>query len=288
LPAAASIDVNRFFPAIGAAPTMAPFAATNPHAVDKDKTATDFIKERQELNKAMGVSDTPQAELEKSLRDKKANEPEEKNRIVGENIVGLGALIAGAGGKNPIQNIALSSSQALKQYQSDMDKFRKAQDEREKALNEIAVANNEIKLGYVKDGMLRRDAAQKNFRDSELKITEIGTHYAGVQGQVAAHNFATINTAETARGSAAVQAELSRQQIAAQIQIARANIAARGDRVPSEIQLLEWAQSSPRNMATLMSVQAAKHPATGPEAVLKSLGGGNVPPRPANAVQPSK
>jgi hypothetical protein len=281
--AAAPVDVNRFFPAIGAAPTMAPFARTNPYESDRNKSALEYIAEQQTANQAMGVSDTPQAELKKSLLAKQANEEKDKNRIDAENIIGLGALILGAGGKNAFQNIGLSSSKALKQYQSDMDKFKKAQDDRNKALNEIAVADNEIKRGYVTTGMARQQAGLKDVRAADLTIADMENRYNASAAQLAGQNYSTRTAAETARGTAAANFSISQQEIAARIRAAQIAAAASGGRTTVEREVYEQLRKdgmSAKDAYELM--MGLKKPLTGVEALLQNAGiggaGGNPPP----------
>lgn len=215
------IDVGKYFPAVTGAPTMPAFSMKNPYEEAKPKTAGDYVRELQALNKEFGVSENPQAAYEQELRAQQAGAAKAQSDARLWALFNAGITMAGAGGKNAIQNIALSTRQAAGQYQKDMQDLAKLEADRKKALNEIAVANNAIKRGQVESGLNKRDAAQEKVNEATLKIGEIGTRYEGVRGQQAAAVFGDTLRAQTAKGQTQAQADISAQEIAARLQSAR-------------------------------------------------------------------
>jgi len=215
------IDVGKYFPAVTGAPTMPAFSMENPYKAEAAKTPGEFIREQQALNKEFGVSENPQAEYERELRAQQAGAAKAQSdaRLWALFNAGIGA--ASAGGKNGFQNIALSTRQAAGQYQKDMQDLAKLEAERKKALNDIAVANNQIKAGQVTAGLNKRDAAQEKANEAGLKIGEIGARYEGARGQQAAAVFGDTLRAQTAKGQAQAQADVSAQEIAARLTAAR-------------------------------------------------------------------
>jgi hypothetical protein len=72
--------------------------------------------------------------------------------------------------------------------------------------------------------------------------------------------------------------QISRDEIAARIKAAQISAASSGGRVPSEIQVMEWAQRSPGNMQTFLTMQAGKRAEDPLKALIANAVGGNAPP----------
>ena len=272
------IDVGKYFPAVTGAPTMPAFSTENPYKDAAAKTAGDYVREIQALNKEFGVSENPQAAYEQELRAQQAGAAKAQSDARLWALFNAGITMAGAGGKNAIQNIALSTRQAAGQYQKDMQDLAKLEADRKKALNEIAVANNAIKRGQVESGLNKRDAAQEKVNEATLKIGEIGTRYEGVRGQQAASVFNTVTDANTAKAKTQAQADVSAQESASRITAARISADAavsRGEITKDQrAAILSKMEKDKLTFAEAYEwAMGLSHPPTVPAALLKGIGG---------------
>jgi hypothetical protein len=187
------------------------------------------------------------------------------------------------------------------------EKFEAQKDKRDEALQAIKVAQNEIKIGRVKTGIEQLNTATKNYNEAQGRIEDMTARRQEKQAETNMRAYELQTARDTAVGQVSAQADIemrkmaqalqiSRDEIAAKIKAAQISAAASGGRVPSEIQVMEWAMSDPKNMKTFLTMQAGKRAETDP---LKALiaaalnpggagGAGGVPPRPDNAVKPAK
>jgi hypothetical protein len=291
--------VSKYFAPLGTAPSIGPLTATNRY--EKPKSAEEYITQHRDLLKKFGVEENPYAEREAALRAKQAAAGEDQNRADAWNIIQLGADIARSRG-GVGQALSTGISRGVERKLASDKEFAAAKDKRDEALQAIKIAQNEIKIGHVKTGIEQLNTATKNYNDAETKLDEMRARRQEQEASLGMEGFKTKAQRDTVVGQVSAQADIemrkmaqalqiSREEIAAKIKAAQISAAASGARVPSEIQVMEWAQRSPGNMQTFLTMQAGKRTQNPMDAALADIlrgGGGGVPPRPDNAVKPAK
>ena len=281
--AAQEFNASKYFLPIGNAPDLGPVTATNPY--EKPKSTEEYINEHKALLKKFGVEENPYAEREAALRAKQAAAGDERSRADAWNLVQTGAQILGTPGHWSRGVGTGIAAGAARKVASD-EKFEALKDKRDEALAAIKVAQNEIKIGHVKTGIEQLNTATKNYNDAQGRIEDMTARRQEQQAQLAGQVYGTQTIAETARGQAAVQAELEIKKLAQQLQISEAQLKAEyakigamrasgGPRTPAEIQLVERLIKDPefaRGYEKYMSIKK-------PEDPLKSMIAGTVGPQ---------
>ena len=303
---AAPFNVDKYFRPVGNVPDLGALTATNPY--EKPKTAAEYIAQNKELLKQFGVEENPYAEREAALRGKQASAGDERNRADAFNMIQIGAQIAGDP-RRAAQAISAGLYRGVERKLASDKEFEAQKDKRDEALQAIKIAQNEIKAGHVKTGIAQLESATKNRNDAQFKLDEMTARRQEQQANLGMEGLRVQTQSDIARGQAGVQADLeqrrlaqalqiSREEIAAKLQAARisaAASAARGERtsIPMEVYKAELAagRTPAQAFETVKRIEAAGRE-SGVDQMIRGAvtggGAGGVPPRPANAVQPSK
>jgi len=265
-PAAQPFDIKKYFEPLGKAPTIADVAATNPY--EKARSVEEYMTEGQNLRKKFGITEDPTAEYRKELEREKAGLDKQRSRESALNMIQTGALMFGTPG-GARQAISGGIAQLAEGEKKLDDKIRTQEKELRKAQYDLGLAKYNIDSGRLKEGTAQRDSALERFNTAELKLADLREKRAETRAQLESDVYRTEAQRGIAMGQVSAQADIemrkmaqalqiSREEIAAKIKAAQISAAASGGQVPSEIQVMEWAQRDPKNMQTFLTMQAGK------------------------------
>lgn len=129
--------------------------------------------EVEDMYKKAGISMDPFAEYKKSLGEEKAQSAADRREAGWLRVLeaGLGTL----GGESPygFVNIGKGSQAAAKGAMEDIKEFKKLDRERNRALGQIAVAENDLKRGVTDKKISRYDDAMQRYNAADMKLSEL-------------------------------------------------------------------------------------------------------------------
>lgn len=134
-----------------------------------EKTATEV----EEMYKKAGVNMDPYAEYRASLEAEKAKTAEEKRESGWMRALEAGLGILGETSPYGFVNIGKGSQAAARGAAEDIKEFRKLDRERNRALGQIAVAENDLKRSVTDKKISRFDDALQRYNAADAKISEL-------------------------------------------------------------------------------------------------------------------
>lgn len=129
--------------------------------------------EVEEMYKKAGVSTDPFAEYKKSLAEEKTQTAADRREAGWMRALEAGLGIMGGESPYAFANIGKGAQAAAKGAMEDIKEFKKLDRERNRALGQIAVAENDLKRGITDKKISRYDEAMQRYNAADMKLSEL-------------------------------------------------------------------------------------------------------------------